>query len=69
MDLTVYVTIVDCIFKSVKGQDIQNPCKTCGSAEAKHEHEFNWINYECVLLEEKSYAKYVVPCMIKKNKI
>jgi len=39
------------------------------SAEAKHEHEFNWINYECVLLEEKSYAKYVVPCMRRKNKI
>jgi hypothetical protein len=31
------------------------------SAEAKHGHEFNWINYDCVLLEEKSYTKYMVP--------
>jgi hypothetical protein len=33
MDLTVYITIVDCIFKSVKCQDIQNPCKTCSGVQ------------------------------------
>jgi len=33
MDLTVYITIVDCIFKSVKGQDIQNPCKICSGVQ------------------------------------
>jgi len=39
------------------------------SAETKHGHEFNWINYDCVLFEEKSDTKYMVPSMRKKNKI
>jgi len=39
------------------------------SAEVKHGREFSWINYDCVLLAENSFAKYMVPCMRKKSNI
>jgi hypothetical protein len=43
-----YVITVDCIFKSVQGQDIKHPCNDMlWSTEAIHIHKCHWIDYDC----------------------
>jgi len=39
------------------------------STDAIYRHICHWIDYDGVLLEEKSYAKYMVLCMRKESEI